>query len=524
LEIALSTAAPNRRAYSDFSFLLKVAFAALLVALADWLFYFHRAGSTLGLYAAAVLAVALAAHAPLRRRRSGWAAAAFALIYAAALADDPSLLAVALFWASASLAVLLPRTRGFDTATRAALHLPWQAVRSLVAMLDDVPRLHAARRRRRGAAGLSRRLAVLVLPAVGSALFLGLFAAANPLISDAFSRISLSGLFGGVSGLRLLFWAGTALPLWALMRPRLERSLRRRSVRERGPASSLPGTSRASVALSLAAFNLVFALQNGLDIAFLWSGAALPEGMTLADYAHRGAYPLIGTALLAGLFVLVTLRPGSPLAQSAAIRRMVYLWIGQNILLVASTALRTIDYVEAYSLTRLRIAALLWMALVAAGLILICWRIARERSGAWLINANAAAALAALTACAFVDLGALAAGWNVRHARDAGGTGAAIDLCYLRRLGPSALPALVELEARPLSAPLRDRVASVRSDTRRSLEQAQADWHGWTWRNQRRLAEVRRLTAPRPLPGPVAGPRACDGSIPAAALTAAPQR
>ena len=59
-------------------------------------------------------------------------------------------------------------------------------------------------------------------------------------------------------------------------------------------------------------FQAVFALQNGLDLAFLWSGAPLPDGMTLAEYAHRGAYPLIATALLAGLFVLVTLRPGAP--------------------------------------------------------------------------------------------------------------------------------------------------------------------------------------------------------------------
>ena len=34
------------------------------------------------------------------------------------------------------------------------------------------------------------------------------------------------------------------------------------------------------------------------------------------------------------------------------------LWIAQNLLLVASTMLRTLDYVEAYSLTELRIAAL----------------------------------------------------------------------------------------------------------------------------------------------------------------------
>ena len=69
--------------------------------------------------------------------------------------------------------------------------------------------------------------------------------------------------------------------------------------------------------VSLVAFNLIFALQNGLDLAFLWSGAPLPGDLTLAGYAHRGAYPLIATALLAGLFVLVTLRPGSATARRA---------------------------------------------------------------------------------------------------------------------------------------------------------------------------------------------------------------
>ena len=38
---------------------------------------------------------------------------------------------------------------------------------------------------------------------------------------------------------------------------------------------------------------------------------------------------------------------------SRPIRLLVTLWIAQNVLLVASTMLRTLDYVEAYSLTEL---------------------------------------------------------------------------------------------------------------------------------------------------------------------------
>ena len=37
-----------------------------------------------------------------------------------------------------------------------------------------------------------------------------------------------------------------------------------------------------------------------------------PTASTYAAYAHRGAYPLIATALLAAGFVLVAMRPGGP--------------------------------------------------------------------------------------------------------------------------------------------------------------------------------------------------------------------
>src|SRR3546814_3553719 len=73
---------------------------------------------------------------------------------------------------------------------------------------------------------------------------------------------------------------------------------------------------------------------------------------------------------------------------------MVVLGIAQDVLLVASSILRTGDYIAAYGLTELRIEALAWMGLVAIGLVLICWRLIRARSPRWLINANAIAALA----------------------------------------------------------------------------------------------------------------------------------
>jgi hypothetical protein len=511
----------NRR----FSYAAKILAGALLVTQADWLFFFASdAGATLGLFALFVLAALFLTTKPLRRAGPPLAAGAAASLFIFALVEDPSLLALALFWLFASLAILLPRAGGFDDGWRWAIRLAAHFCRSLLAPIGDGRRLRAAGRRR-GGFRIAARLPSLWLPLIGTGLFIGLFAAANPVIANAFARLDIASLVAAISFARIGFWLLIAALLWPFFRPRL---LLLAPAAAGNPDRLLPGFSLASVTLSLLAFNAVFALQNGLDLAFLWSGAPLPAGMTLAEYAHRGAYPLIATALLAGLFVLVTLRPGSAMAGQPAIRRLVYAWIAQNVLLVASTILRTVDYVEAYSLTRLRIAALIWMALVAIGLVLICWRIARGRSGAWLINANMIAALLVLTACSFVDLGSMAAGWNVRHARETGGAGSALDLCYLNQLDASALLPLVGLESRPLPPLLRERAAWTRNLIMDRLEQSQRDWHAWTWRGARRLAEAQSLVAARHLPRFTAGRRECDGAPvpppPAPPLTATPER
>jgi hypothetical protein len=97
---------------------------------------------------------------------------------------------------------------------------------------------------------------------------------------------------------------------------------------------------------------------------------------------------LIVTALLAAGFVLAALRPGSATANDPLIRRLVYAWVAQNIVLVISSILRLDLYVGIYSLTYWRIAAFVWMGLVAAGLALIIARIALAKSSLWLLTAN----------------------------------------------------------------------------------------------------------------------------------------
>ncbi|MEE4451175.1 DUF4173 domain-containing protein [Novosphingobium resinovorum] len=491
------------------AFRSKLVPAVVVVALGDWIFYQRGLlGGNCSFFGWALLAAMLVGRPAVRRDRRAWIALLAAALFAFAYLCDPSLLAWTLFWVTAGMATLLPATARFDDGWRWLQRLVWQAVCVPFGPLIDLVRLGRVRGKGRAArTNLRAGIALLALPLGGSAVILTLFAAANPLVEQA-----LSALVPDISLMlvpRAMLWTVLFVMAWSLLRPRIARRLL--PGLDRAGAGALPGVSVASVTLSLVVFNAIFAVQNLLDAAYLWGLAPLPEGMTLAGYAHRGAYPLIATALLAAAFVLVTLRPGSDTARSPTIRRLVTAWIVQNVFLVASSMLRTLDYVEVYSLTRLRIAALAWMALVGFGLAAICWRLLRGRSGAWLVNVNGVAAALVLTVACFVDLDAVAARWNVRHAREVGGSGAALDLCYLSDLGDSSVLALVELERRPgLDPALRERVRAVALDRIAGLEQGQR--FGWTLLGQRRLAAVRG-DRERLGPPPRWGERGCDGAL-----------
>jgi hypothetical protein len=503
---------------ANFTFLGKAAAVLLLVVAADILFFTQRLPAPLGLFAmlwALLFAVTVPA---LRGSRAAIIAITAALFYGFILFDDPNPVAALLFLAAIGLAALLPRVKSFGNTLAWFPRLALHGVSSPFAPIADFLRLQRAGRRRRRFRRTSA-IALLAIPIGGSILFLSLFSAANPMIAQALQFIQLPD-FGFDLFLRMLLWAGIIVLTWSTFRPRA--FVARVFSAMAQPEVPLPNMPTATLKLSLIAFNAVFAIQNLLDIVFLWSGARLPEGMTLAQYAHRGAYPLILTALLAALFVLIAFRQGSETAERPLVRRLVMLWIAQNLLLVASSILRTLDYIDVFTLTQLRIAALAWMLLVAIGLGLIWWRIVQNKSSRWLINANAASAALMLSLLCAVDTGAVAAGWNVTHAREVGGRGAPLDLCYLRKLGSSAMVPLAELEARTSDPELQERVSFVRRVNMEDLQNSQLHNADWSWRGARRLAEAKRIIAPLKRPRPTGENRGCDGRIKPLRIEVAP--
>lgn len=451
-----------------------------LIALADWLFYGQPAGWTFALFFfAAAMLVALKG-GPHLRGISGAGALIAVLGLLAALVIQPGPLAVVMCALSIAVLAIIAREPAPQDAAALALRLTVFALKMPLQWILDVrPLRRILQRRQFGPSGKS--LLNWTLPVAGSLFFLALFAVANPLLSLEFDLWAqkLQGLFADISlaPSRGFFWALTGLCAWALLRVRT--LVARRSAVQ--PQSRPMSVGRASMLVRcLALFNVIFLVQTVLDMTYLFGGLQLPQGMTYAEYAHRGAYPLVATALLAATFVLSAYRSGPATRETAAARRLVLLWIAQNIFLTFSAAWRLHLYTNVYSLTRLRVAAGIWMLLVALGLAWIGLRIAAGRSNRWLVSRNLATIAIVLYACCFVNFEGAIAWHNVRHCRELAGIGAALDYRYLNDLGEEAVPALLWMKQRGYPAP-----PDVLEAQQLRLAGLHDNWRAWTYRRMK---------------------------------------
>lgn len=465
----------------------KLAMALLLAALADWLFYGHRVGLSLVIFAIAITCASLLAnHAALDCRRAAIGGAVVALGLMPAVEELTALSSVILV-AALVVALLLatnPETTGLADRARALRNLLlfgfWRFFPDALQIFD--------------LSAFTRGIALWLLPAALSTVFVALFAAANPVIEQWVSLLNPRVVFEYVSVWRTLLWVLILALVWPFIHVRWRKRAAAAAVVISPEPQPLPPLvpiellGPSTILRSLILFNLLFAAQSVLDGIYLWGHVTLPDNLTYAAYAHRGAYPLIATALLAAAFVLIAMRPGGPAEKSKVIRALVYLWVGQNVLLVASSILRLDLYVDIYMLTYWRIAAFIWMGLVALGLILIVARIVLGRTNQWLIGTNLMALTIVLYGCSLVNFDAFIADYNVAHSREASGKGVQIDIDYLLTLGPQALPAIDRAIAlRPAAGE-----GCLVSQRDRLVEQLRRDlaWRSWgfrSWRLQRRL-------------------------------------
>ena len=422
---------------------LPLAAATACAGLADWLFFGWSIGISLALLYSVIGVVAVAVNGVRATRRVQIIMTSVFVAGLLALIEDVSMLSVILGSLATASFVIVMTAREAASWQRQLLRAALVPLRGPFQLLGDI--IGALRHMKRWTPEWLGSLVAWIVPLVIFAIFLALLSSANPLIEQQLLRIDLRTLFDFLLSWRTVFWIAVVCAIWPLMHRRTKRKIDRQPSQtdsDNSEPSDMDYLFGAAAMLrSLILFNLLFALQTVLDLTYLWSDRDLPNGMSHAEYAHRGAYPLVATALLAAGFALIAMRPNGPADNSRLIRPLVLAWIGQNILLVISSIFRLDLYIAAFSLTYLRLAAFIWMALVAIGLALILIQIVGRKSSSWLLTANAISLAFVLYGCCFLNAPWLVAYYDVEHCREVGGSGPNLDMEYLTSLGsPQTLP------------------------------------------------------------------------------------
>lgn len=417
-----------------------IAGLIFLIALGDVLFWGYVPGISMVIFAWAIFAVVLAARPPKRRPIAPVLLLIAASLPVIAHAQFLSFgfLAVGLLVAVAWLRIA--PERGVEMLATAAMHLGASLpIAGAKGVLNFARAVTDGRTNGVIPAWLSTGYLMRnwAFPVGGSLVLTVLLVNANPVLERAIVQafpidVDLFSLTE-----RIFLWLGLGLLVWPFLIAQTPNAVMVVALPKTGIKL---GLNAGSVLRALVMFNLFLAVQSAMDVSILFGGASLPDGMSHASYAHRGAYPLLITAMLAGAFALAA-RPF--LAEHRALQPLVLLWLAQNVLLVISAVMRLELYIDAYGLTYLRIYALIWMGLVALGLIMVAWQVLRERSSGWLLIRSAVLGAGALYVCAFVNFAGLIAADVLTRATDPA-IETLTDWRYLCSLGPAASKAIVQ--------------------------------------------------------------------------------
>jgi len=121
---------------------------------------------------------------------------------------------------------------------------------------------------------------------------------------------------------------------------------------------------------------LVYLLFCGIQLYFLFGGGnvSLPDGFTYAEYARQGFFQLLAVTFL-NILILMFCR--KPAGESRMLRVILTVFSACTYVMIASAAMRMLLYVDAYSLSFLRILVLWFLGLntlLVTGIILAIYR------------------------------------------------------------------------------------------------------------------------------------------------------
>jgi hypothetical protein len=199
---------------------------------------------------------------------------------------------------------------------------------------------------------------------------------------------------------------------------------------------SLVNEYRAAVFLFIS-LNALLLFLNIMDISYVWFNFKW-EGQYLKDFVHQGTYLLLVSILVSMILVLYFFRKNLNFYQkNSLLKKLSYVWIFQNAILVFSVGIRNWYYIQYYALAYKRIAIVFFLLLCLFALFTVFLKISKVRSAYFMIRTNFNALMIVLVISSAFNWDRIIAQYNFSKSNSS-----FVHLNYLATLADSALPYL----------------------------------------------------------------------------------
>lgn len=161
--------------------------------------------------------------------------------------------------------------------------------------------------------------------------------------------------------------------------------------------------------------NALILVLNIIDIDWVWLNYRW-DGGTLKEFVHEGTYILIAAILLScGISLYIFRLNLNHYKGNKLLKWLTYIWIGQNMLMTLSVAMRTYRYIQHFNLAHLRIGLLYFLIASLIFMVFILLKIKNRRTDFYLIRQTALSTfLVFFMICPF-DWDRIIVSYNFRH-------------------------------------------------------------------------------------------------------------
>jgi len=264
-------------------------------------------------------------------------------------------------------------------------------------------------------------------------LFAGLYSQANPILNSWISKINLEFINIGwvittLMGYFLLMNITSRAELDVITIPDRKASiiLSKKSISE-SASLSLHLEKRLGVIL-LSALNGLIIVYIITDIWYILQDP-LEDAATLSKTVHEGVNALITSIGVAITTILILFRGNLNFyKKSANLRKLTYLWIAFNIIIILLIAFKNYQYSSGFGLTYKRLGVFIYLALCISGMVTTYFKIARTLNLHFMIRANARVAFIILITMSSFSWNREITAFNLSHVEHP-------DISYLLKIG-----------------------------------------------------------------------------------------